>query len=252
VTLRLHGFDTTPANGRAFLDLPWIHAIYGFPHHLEMLGRDNPKLRAVPVAFDTTLFRPRLEKDRRLVVRAGSALPSKDIPFFLELAKRLPDHRFVLAVVTCTGMESYVGSLRDIRRQTSSPCELLLDVAKEDIALLMEKAGIYVHTARPPGTEHATPIGMPISIAEAMATGAHVLVRDLPELRDQVGDAGTTYRDMEHAAEIIASTASWSEQAWKNAWMSSVDRAFLLHADELALRPIFEDWCSVVGERARA
>ena len=64
----------------------------------------------------------------------------------------------------------------------------------------MEQAGIYVHTAKPPETEYGTPIGMPVSIAEAMATGAHVLVRDIPELRAYVGDAGATYRDGEEAA----------------------------------------------------
>ena len=115
---------------------------------------------------------------------------------------------------------------------------------------LIEQAGIYVHTAKGPGAEHATPVGMPVSIAEAMATGAYVLVRDMPELRTYIGDAGTAYRDAEHAAQIIASTAEWSEQKWKTAWMTSVDRAFSIHADEIALRPIFEDWCSAV-ERDR-
>jgi hypothetical protein len=115
----------------------------------------------------------------------------------------------------------------------------------------MERAGIYLHTAKPPGTEHGTPIGMPVSIAEAMATGAYVLVRDLPELSGYVGDAGATYRDVEHAAEIIASTAEWPEQRWKQAWIASVDRAFSIHADEMALRPIFEDWCSAAAPCGR-
>ena len=48
VTVRLHGFDTTPENIRALLALPWIRALYGFPHHLPLIGRDDPKLHAVP------------------------------------------------------------------------------------------------------------------------------------------------------------------------------------------------------------
>jgi glycosyltransferase involved in cell wall biosynthesis len=221
-------------------------------HHLPLIGRDDPKLHAVPAAFDTTLFRPCADKDRRLVLRAGAALPSKDMPLFLELAKRLPEFRFVLAAVTCTDVESYVDSLRNIRRQMNSPCELLFDIQQEELAVLMKQAGIYVHTARPPEAEHGTPIGMPISIAEAMATGAHVFVRDLPELRDYVADAGTAYRNVDHAAEIIAATADWPEKVWKKAWLTSVDRAFSIHADEVALRQIFEDWCSVARERQRA
>jgi glycosyltransferase involved in cell wall biosynthesis len=252
VTVRLHGFDTTPENIRAVLALPWIRALYGFPHHLRLIGRDDPKLHAVPAAFNTTLFQPCAEKDRRLVLRAGAALPSKDMPFFLELAKRLPEYRFVLAAITCTDAESYVDNLRDIHRQMNTPCELLFDIQQEELAVLMKQAGIYVHTARPPEAEHGTPIGMPISIAEAMATGAYVLVRDLPELRDYVADAGTAYRDVDHAAKIIAATGDWPEKAWKKAWLTSVDRAFSNHAGEVALRQIFEDWCSIMRESHRA
>jgi glycosyltransferase involved in cell wall biosynthesis len=251
VTVRLHGFDTTPDSGRALLALPWVRAVYGFPHHLSLIERAHPKLRGVPAVFDTTLFRPHAEKDRRMVLRASAALPSKELPFFFELAKRLPDYRFVLAAITCSDSESYPESLRDLHRQTNSPCQLLFDVQHDELAPLMAQAGIYVHTAKPPGTEHGTPIGMPVSIAEAMATGAYVLVRDLPELRDYVGPAGAVYRDVDDAAKIIAATASWPEQAWKRAWLTATDRAFTRHADEVALRPIFEDWCALVAERAQ-
>jgi glycosyltransferase involved in cell wall biosynthesis len=251
VTLRLHGFDTNADACRAILDQPWIRAVYAFPHHLDLIGSNDPRLRAVPAAFDTALFRPSTDKNRRLVLRAGAALPSKDPALFFELASRLPDYRFVLAAITCTHEEDCAANYRELHRQMNSRCELMFDVPRDDMVPLMEQAGIYLHTAKPPGTEHGTPIGMPVSIAEAMATGAYVLVRDLPELTSYVGDAGAVYRDVDHAAHIIASTAEWSEQRWKQAWTASVDRAFLCHADEIALRPIFEDWCSVVAQCGR-
>jgi glycosyltransferase involved in cell wall biosynthesis len=246
VTVRLHGFDTTPQACRALLAQPWIRAVYGFPHHIDLIDRDHPRLRAVPAAFDSTLFRPSAQKDRRLILRASSALPSKDLALFFELANRLPDYRFVLAAITCTHEEDFAASYRDLHRRMNSRCELMFDVQHEDLAPLMAQAGIYVHTAKPPGTEHATPIGLPVSIAEAMATGAYVLVRDIPELLDYVADAGAAYRDVAHAADIIAATAAWSEQRWKDAWTASVERAFSRHADEIALRPVFEDWCSAM------
>jgi glycosyltransferase involved in cell wall biosynthesis len=248
VTLRLHGFDTTAEQCHMFLAQPWVGAIYGFPQHLRLIEGENARLRAVPAAFDTMLFRPHRDKERRLVLRASAALRSKDLPLFIELADRLPQFQFVLAGITCTDAEEYV----EVIRQTKSRCEVLFDVSRQQIARLMERAGIYVHTAIPPGAEFGTPIGMPISIAEAMATGAHVLVRDLPELRAYVGDAGSVYRDVDDAAEIITSTARWTEQEWRKAWRTSVDRAFMSHADELALRPIFEDWCAIVRNRTCA
>jgi glycosyltransferase involved in cell wall biosynthesis len=93
VTLRLHGFDTHPQGCRTLLENPWIRAVYGFPHHLEQLDCADPRLRAVPAAFNTALFRPHADKDRRLVVRTAAALPSKDLAFFFragEPASRLP------------------------------------------------------------------------------------------------------------------------------------------------------------------
>src|SRR5262249_3459125 len=181
VSVTLHGFDTSPQACRAILDQPWILAVHAFPHHLDLVGRSDARLRAVPAAFDTTLFRPSDSKDRRLVVRAGSALPSKDLGLFFELANRLPDYRFVLAAVTCTLEERHAEAYREMHRQMNSRCELMFDVQHEDIGPLMQQAGIYLHTANPPGSDRGTPIGMPVSIAEAMATGAYILVRDLPE-----------------------------------------------------------------------
>ena len=176
------------------------------------------------------------------------SLASKDIRLFFELAKRLPEHRFVFAGVTAKNLEGYVEELRAIHRELNSPAELLFDVPREALVPLVAQAGIYFHTAHPPRTEHSTPIGMPISIAEAMATGAFVLVRDLPELATYVGDAGATYTDLEHAAKLIAATTAWSAEVWENAWMRSVERAFGNHADGLVLRPMFEDWCALVPE----
>jgi glycosyltransferase involved in cell wall biosynthesis len=252
VTVRAHGFDATPDSVRAVLEHPWVHAIYAFPHHVRAVGGSDPRLCAVPVAFDTTMFRPHAQKDRRLVVRTSAALPSKDLPFFCELAKRLPDYRFVLAGATCNLMEGYVDELRDLHERMNSPAQVMFDVPRETLARLLAEAGIYLHTVKPPGTERATPIGMPISIAEAMATGAHVLVRDLPELTAYVGDAGTPYRDIEHTAELIRAISALPGPAWKQVWTRSVDRAFTIHSDELALRPMFEDWCALVCDGQRA
>lgn len=122
---------------------------------------------------------------------------------------------------------------------------------RDEIASLVGRAGIYLHTARLQGEQHATPIGGPISIAEAMATGAYILVRDAPPFVNYVGDAGTTYRDVNHAAEIIQATETWSDGQWRQAWHRSVDRAFTRHADEVALRPIIEDWIAIVNETPR-
>lgn len=250
VTIRMHGFDVTQENFREVLGKPWLHAVYAFPAQLALLGSSEPKVKPVPVAFESELFRPHPTKNHRLVVRTGACLPSKDIALFFELAKRLPRHRFVFAGVTCNEFEPYVDELRRLRDEMGSPVELHFDMPRAEVAELMGEAGLYLHTIHPPGAKLGAPTGMPISIAEAMATGAHVLVRDIPALVDYVGDAGSVYRDLDHAAELIKATEHWTEAQWQTAWRCSVERGFGRHADDLVLRPIFEDWCALLRSQS--
>jgi glycosyltransferase involved in cell wall biosynthesis len=246
MTVRAHGFETTPEAIRAVLARPSVQRLYLFPHQLNGFGGD-PRVRAVPAAFDTERFRPPHEKDPRLVVRTAAALPAKDLGFFLELAKRVPELRFVLAAATCTDMEHYPGELRALAARLGSPAELRLDLPLDEAAALVARAGLYVHTAVPPGEPGHSPIGMPISIAEAMATGAHVLVRDLPALRAYVGEAGTCYRDLDHATQLLEETLHWDEARWRAARTASVDRAFAAHADETTLAPVLDDWREIAS-----
>jgi glycosyltransferase involved in cell wall biosynthesis len=245
VTIRVHGFElTSDALDDAFR-WPRVRAIYGAPHQVAESPRADLRVRALVGAFDTELFKPYPGKDRRLVLRTSAGLASKDLSLFFELAKRLPRHRFVLAAVTCKDREAYIEELREEWRRSATPAELNVDVPRDRIVSLVEQAGIYVHTARVAGEEHATPIGASTSIAEAMATGACVLVRDASPLRSYVGAAGFPYRDVDHAAAIVGATESWSDAQWRQAWTRSVDRAFTCCADELALRPLFEDWMAI-------
>jgi glycosyltransferase involved in cell wall biosynthesis len=250
VTIRLHGFDSYPEHIAAMLANSWLRMIYGFPMHVQQIP-PNPRLKAIPTAFQSELFRPTRKKNRRLVVRAGAGLQSKDIPFFFELAKRLPDFRFVLCLVTCNLNEHYIAELKELATSSGSPGEIRIDVPRIEMATLMSEAGIYLHTMNLPGSAHSTPVGMPISVAEAMATGAYVLVREIAELVDYVGDAGDGYVDIDHAVQLISATQHWTDEMWDKVFLRSVERAFGNHADEIALRPMFEDWVDLVLEKHR-
>lgn len=250
VTIRLHGFDSYPEHIAAMLANPWLRMIYGFPMHVRQTP-PNPRLKAIPTAFQSELFRPTREKNRRLVVRAGAGLQSKDIPFFFELAKRLPDFRFVICLVTCNLNEHYIAELKELAANSGSPVEIRIDVPRIEMARLMSEAGIYLHTINLPGTTHSTPVGMPISVAEAMATGAYVLVRQIDELVDYIGDAGDGYVDIDHAVKLISATRHWTDEMWDKVFLRSVERAFGSHADEIALRPMFEDWVDLVLDKRR-
>jgi glycosyltransferase involved in cell wall biosynthesis len=242
VTVRLHGFDTTRESLTGWLKHNWAASVYAYPSQIGSLGIDDARLLPVPVAFDAEAFLPSAAKDPRLVVRTSAALPAKDLEMFLELAKRLPEHRFVLAVVTCQGCEDVVHSLQRRNEELQSPVQLLVDVQRAGIIDLVGRAAIYIHTMCPPGTANATSVGQPISVAEAMATGCYCLVRDQPELASLVADAGATYRDIDDIAAKIAATQAWSAAEWKATRSRAIERAFVHHAGSLALQSIYSDW----------
>ena len=249
VTLRMHGFDVNAAGFRQLLTADWLHRVYAYPHQLGLLDAPDARACGLPAAFDTSYFHPAAEKDPRLVVRAAASLPSKQLGLFFEVAKRLPSHRFVFCGVTCNEWEHYPEELRRMAAAIDSPVELRFDVPREEMAALIGRAGIFLHTVHPPREAPGTPIGMPISIAEAMATGAYVLVRDEPALVDYVGDAGAVYRDAAHAAELIEASTRWSESEWRRRRVRASDRGYLQHADEVVLRPMLADWQALAALR---
>lgn len=243
LTLRLHGFDVTAAVMSKLQKESWISRIYTYPTQMSLFNGSDDRFCSMHAAFDSTRFRPAREKNRRLVIRTGATLPSKDIPMFLELANRLPEFHFIFAGVTCLYKEEMVDDIKQCHRQLNSRAELLFDVPHDEIARLVGEAGIYCHTAHLKGTSHATPLGMPISMAEAMATGSYVLARRCPEFQWMLTDAGDFYGTIDEAADLIRNTLSWTDDVWREVSNRALERAFTSFADELVLRPMYEDWC---------
>lgn len=247
LTVRAHGFEVTPESLHALLARPAVRRVHVYENQARGLDLADPRIAVIRNAFDTTRFSPVFEKDRRLVLRTAAALASKQLASFLELAKRLPDHRFVLAIIACRLREEVVGELLALRREMESPAEIRVNVSHDEVGRLMGQAGIYLHTLAAPGEPDATPVGQPISIAEAMASGCHVLVRDLPPLRAYVGQAGATYRNLDEAASRIEETTRWTDATWRRAAYRAVDRAWMRHPDDLALRPVYDSWLEIAG-----
>jgi hypothetical protein len=90
-------------------------------------------------------------------------------------------------------------------------------------------------------------VGATIAIAEAMATGTHIVVHKSSPLATDIGNGGRLYRNLKDAAALINESSGWSDADWHQAWLSSVNRSFKIFADELAYRPLFDDWCDVLG-----
>lgn len=245
MTVRAHSFPLNePVVDRLQAD-PSVAAIFMFPDKAAAVS-DRTKVRPMPVGIDGLMSRPEGRKDRRLVLRAGAAVPNgKDHRFFLDLAKHCPGHRFVMATVVCQGVEGYADELRRLNESMGHPIDLRFNLPAEAVAALTREAGIYLHTKSPDAA-----FGMPISIAESMASGCYVLARDCPAAADYLGEAGATYRDESDAARLIAETVNWRDADWDQCQRTAVEHAFHRFSDHVVFRPMLDLWLAVAGRNS--
>lgn len=90
---------------------------------------------------------------------------------------------------------------------------------------------------------------MPISIAEAMASGCYVIGRKLGISRSYIGDAGVTYSYVAKAASQVRATLEWSDAQWEAALTRSVERAFGNSVSTDALAPIVSAWREIARSK---
>lgn len=244
--IRAHGFDFQPGLAAELLRDPDV-LVHVFSHQAAQLGA-HPHVTMHPIGFDPERYRPVEEKDRSLVVRVSAGLVTKDMDVFLEAAKRCPHHRFVLVLGRTFGGEEQASEILARAEALDSPAEIRVDVPHDEVAELIGRAGLYLHTH---GTDHQ--LGMPISIAEAMATGAHVVARDLPSMDAYLGRAGARYRGdtvearADHAAVLIHDTTRWTERRWREAWLAAVDEAWRRFPADLVMAAMVAEWREILG-----
>ncbi len=242
LTVRDHGFDFSAELVAALDRHPSVAAMFMFPHRLRLCPAGTRQRRAVAVSFNPDLHYPESPKDRSLVFRAGLAKTSKNPFEFLHIARQLPNHHFVMALCRNSAPE-LERELVECNRELGSPVDIQFNLAHADAAALSRKAGIYLHTY---STEE--PYGMPISIAEAMASGSYLIGWHCSFARDYIGDAGNTYSSVEEAAALIQETEGWSDEQWRRAELTSIDRAYRLFVDATALQPILAEWLSLTRQ----
>jgi glycosyltransferase involved in cell wall biosynthesis len=251
MTVRGHGFEFYPDMLQRLLKNSGVQRINVFPHYVP--PQADLRIRPMNSAFNGDLYYPPPEKDSFLVVRTASGKAAKSVETFIDVAAQCPQHRFVLALGVLNQLAHYAEEIQAYNRRLGSPVEIRVNVPTEEAAALVRQAGIYLHTY---GTEE--PFGMPISIAEAMATGAFTLVRNLPGASHYVGPVGGVYESVDEAANIIRQSARWYEEQWCDVRRRTVEFAYQHYADVNVLRPLLDDWlrirqtgidaCSIVDE----
>jgi len=232
-TVRGHSFDQGVDRARALAARPEVRRIWLFPHFARQVA--HTKVFSLPVAFDSTLYRPAAAKDRTLVYRTAAGKPRKGLEDFFEISGLCPGFRFELTANHVNGDEAYLPFLE--AQAAKHGVAFDKNILREDAVVRMNKAGIYLDTSDPKGH----PFGMPISIAEAMATGCYVLARDAEGLGEYLGSAGEIYRTPQEAAALILATRGWTEGTWQTTAANAVRQAALF-SDEAVLEDEIAFW----------
>ena len=245
MTVRGHSFEFAARTVHKLAKHKAVESIFLFPHFARQLA-EHPKIHAMTSVFNREFFFPAM-KSRRLVVRTGAGKPTKGLEDFLEIASRCPEHQFVLALGLLPNMDRFVEQLLERNRQLGSPVTVKVNLSNEEAAALVREAGIYVHTY---GDDE--PFGMPVSIAESLATGCVTLVRDLPGAAEYLGGAGALYRSVDEAVQRIQATANWSDDEWQVTQARAIESANMRLADEVVLLPLLNDWLKLTNRVCRS
>lgn len=218
VTARSHSYLSEVEAADRLARNEKIKAIFLFPDQMRSVA-GSEKFVELPVAYDSGRFRfpDTSHKEAGLVVGTTAGLPAKSIGDFFETARLCPDLNFILAVATCEGHVGLIEEIRGFDQSRYPNIELLVDVPHHEIPPLLERASAYLCTQK------ASKRGMPIAIAEALASGCFVMVPEFVWLTEMVEQYGAGYSSPAEAAQKLI------EQ-----YMSGIQEAFVSGASKMA------------------
>jgi hypothetical protein len=242
MTVRGHSFDFSVSMAQAVAKIPRVKKLYLFPHLARQV--EHEKVVALPVAYDPKLHRPYKLKRNDMVLRLAAGKTGKGLEDFFAVAKLCKDYDFTLGVADVMGFENYFHQLTLQNLSLPKPVKLLRDLSTESAAKLTAQAGIYLDTNDP----KAHPFGMPISIAESLATGSVVLIRDSMAAREYAGDAAFYYSSPEEAAKFINSLSGWTDDMFDVQHARSVLQS-QLYASDMVFPRLVHDWQHIVDQR---
>ena len=239
VTVRGHSFDFTPERAREVADLEAVARVFLFPHFAERVP--HPKVRPLTSCFPEG-FGPGTPEHPPLVLRAVAGVPHKNIKQWLSIAAACPEIRFLLVMTRALPPdEDYP---EQIRAQLPPNVELRINQQREDMIEIMQRASIYFTTG---GSHH---FGMPVSIAEALASGQWVLCPDVPGSREYIGQGGRVFRDSGDAVRALRSAVAFNADEWRLVRERGVKEAERFRAARV-LSVLLEEWRSLVPNSAQ-
>ena len=190
--LRVHSFDFEVDAVQRVRDHPLCVGIWAFPHHAAELSGAH---ELVPI-FTTHAAMPEPAAERRVVASVSAGLPKKNWPLLLDAMDQLSDFERVVILARSNGLEHIPEEVEQQAASYPRPPTIRINVARQDVFAVLARTAVLIYTVQP-----GLPLGMPMSVIEAMRAGACVVTLDSPEMRGLCGDG---FRPYNTAADIVA------------------------------------------------
>jgi len=194
----VHGLDWKRKKwkfpARLFLKLCEYPAIY-FPHKTIVVSRSLKKYfeskfkkevyyipNGIEVCFGDKEFNKKISKPE-YVLFAGRLIPEKGIHYLIKAFNEIDTDKQLMIAGESSFTDEYVSYLRSI---SGARIKFLGFVERQMLRSLYESAYAFVLPSEVEGS--------PVSLLEAMSHGRCVLVSDIPECLEVIGDCGISFR----------------------------------------------------------
>jgi glycosyltransferase involved in cell wall biosynthesis len=210
--VRVHSFDWDVDTVEKLRDHPLCIGLWAYPH----LARRVPGLHPLAAYFGAHLQLPPPADRRDLLLYVSAALPKRPFDLVLDVMETLADTlRCGIVLGRSNGYEAVADEVATQAAGLRRPPFVEIDVPRSRVFELLSQTSVLLHVARDDAV-----IGMPMSIIEAMRSGACIVHPDRPELREVVGPGYRGYHDardiVRHVDEVVKGGSAIDEEREQN------------------------------------
>ena len=212
--LRVHSFDFDPEAIARIQAHPLCIGVWAYPHHAELIPGSHP---LVPL-FTTHEAMAPTDGPRDLALSVSAGLPKKNWPLLIEAMDGITELERGIVLGRSNGFEDVPDQVAELAAKLEVPPFVAVNLERSEVFALLGRTSVLLYTV-----EEGPPLGMPMSLIEALRAGACVVHPDRPELRATVGPGFRGYTTVDdivaHVREIAAGgPAIEAERKANEAW----------------------------------
>ena len=194
-----HFFDLDPERTEHLRTHPLCVALYAAPQYVRALPPGV--IPVIPTIGPWTRI-PDSPAQRSLVLSASAGVRKKMFPMLIDALAQVPEHERMIIVARSNGLEELPDEVMALARERDPAIQVRINVQRPGVLGAMARASVFIYTLR-----DDLPMGIPMSVIEALLCGAIVIAPDREEAHDMVGEHLRPYRTpddiVRHIREVM-------------------------------------------------